>query len=88
MASNQRKFFVGGHDMGGWVRVTVDNAQVAGDDLGAYLSHRLSDWLRQNAHLRLKCVTSINRGRHTVELHAWYEQPLFPDTSPFAPGDV
>jgi hypothetical protein len=28
----------------------------------------------------------IVRDGNTVELHAWYQQHLFPDTSPFAAG--
>ena len=75
---------IGVHDMGGWVRVMADNAPAAGTDLGVYLSHRLSEWLRQNAHLHLLCVVPIDRDGNTVELHAWYGQRLFTDTSPLA----
>jgi hypothetical protein len=80
------KFVIGVHDMGGWVRVVVDNATAAGNDLGAYLSHRLSEWLRQNTHLRLLAVVPIARDGNTVELHAWYEQHSFPDKSSLAGG--
>jgi hypothetical protein len=78
------KFDVGAHDMGGWVRVVAGTSGTIPDDLAVYLSHRLSDWFRENAHLRLLCVLPVNREGTTVELHAWYEQHRFPDASPLA----
>jgi hypothetical protein len=78
------KFDVGVHDMGGWVRVIAGESPDSPDDLGFYLSHRLAAWFRENPHLRLLCVVPVNKGGTTVELHAWYEQHLFPDTSPLA----
>jgi hypothetical protein len=53
-------------------------------NLPFYLAHRLSHWLWENAHLRLLCVVPICKDGDTVELHAWYEQHLFPDSSPLA----
>lgn len=32
----------------------------------------------------LNFVVSITRDGDTAELHAWYDQVLFPDTSPMA----
>lgn len=78
------KIGVGAHDMGGWVRVVPGTSGAPPDDLAFYLSHRLSDWFREHAHLRLLCVVPVNRDGTTVELHAWYEQHLFPDASPLA----
>lgn len=78
------KFGVGVHDMGGWVQVKADGSPAGPDELAVYLSHRLSEWLRDNAHLRLLCVVPVSRDGKTVELHAWYEQHLFPDKSPLA----
>jgi hypothetical protein len=75
------KFDVGVHDMGGWLRVTAGEASDLADNLAVYLSHGLSAWLRANPHLRLRCVVPINVNAMTVELHAWYEQHSFPDTS-------
>jgi hypothetical protein len=78
------KFTVGVHDMGGWVRVMADGSPAASNDLALYLSHRLSQWLREHAQFRLVCVVPVNKDGSTVELHGWYEQHLFPDTSPLA----
>ncbi len=75
------KFDVGAHDMGGWVRVMAGQMASSVDDLGYYLSHRLSQWLRVNSHFRLISVVPIQRDGNTVELHAWYEQHVFPDKS-------
>lgn len=80
------KFDVGVHDMGGWVRVISDESPAVPEELAFFLSHRLSEWLRANAHLRLLCVAPVNRDGTTVELHAWYEQHLFPDASHLARG--
>jgi hypothetical protein len=78
------KFDIGVHDMGGWVRV-VPGQTAPRDDLGFYLAHRLSVWFREQPHLRLLCVVPIVKDGNTVELHGWYEQHLFRDTSPVAP---
>lgn len=78
------KFDVGVHDMGGWVRVVAGGTAPQDGNLAFYLAHRLSHWLRENAHLRLLCVAPISQDGNTVELHAWYEQHLFPDSSPLA----
>ena len=55
-----------------------------GKDLPFYLAHRLSVWFREEPHLRLICVVPINDDGGTAELHGWYEQYLFPDSSPLA----
>jgi hypothetical protein len=57
-------------------------------NLSFYLAHRLSDWLLENAHLRLKCVGPISKDSNTVELHAWYEQHLFRDISPWPSSNL
>jgi hypothetical protein len=38
----------------------------------------------ENPHQRHVCVVPISTDGNTVELHGWYEQSLFPDTSPLA----
>jgi hypothetical protein len=78
------KFDVGTHDMGGWVRVFASQSGQHVEDLAFYLAHRLSLWFRENPHQRLICVVPISKGGNTVELHGWYEQHIFPDTSPLA----
>jgi hypothetical protein len=78
------KFDVGVHDMGGWVRVIAGGTAPQDGNLPFYLAHRLSHWLRENAHLRLLCVVPISKDGDTVELHAWYEQHVFRDISPLA----
>jgi hypothetical protein len=77
------KFRIAQRDMGGWVRVWVDEGQNP-PDLPVYLSHALSNWLRSNPHLRCWAVVPIQFSGDTVELHAWYERTIFPDTSPLA----
>jgi len=80
------KFDIGVHDLGGWVRVQAGGEPATSDELAAYLSHRLSVWRRENPHLRLISVVPVNRDGTTVELHAWYEQTVFPDMSSLASG--
>jgi hypothetical protein len=81
------KFDIGAHDMGGWVRITPSQSADSAADLPGFLAHRLSEWFREHPHHRLLCVVPITRDGATVELHAWYEQHLFPDTSStFRPG--
>ena len=41
----------------------------------------------QAPHLRIRFVVPITRDGDTAELHAWYDQVLFPDTSPMAPPE-
>jgi hypothetical protein len=78
------KFSVGVHDMGGWVRVIAGGTAPQDGNLPFYLAHRLSDWFRENPHLRLLSVVPISKDGDTVELHAWYEQHRFRDLSPLA----
>lgn len=40
--------------------------------------------MRKRPHLRVRFVVPITRDGDTAELHAWYDQVLFPDTSPMA----
>ena len=79
------KFDGGAHDMGGWVQVVAGGTAPQDGTLAFYLSHKLAQWFRENAHLRLLCVVPISKDGNTVELHAWYTAHLFPDTSPLAP---
>ena len=78
------KFDIGVHDMGGWVRVIAGQTASHDEDLGFYLSHGLSLWLRGHPELHLSSVVPINRDGKTVELHGWYVQHLFADTSTLA----
>jgi len=65
-------------DMGGWVRVYVENGQTPAD-LATYLSHTLTSWGRDHPHLRFRYAVPVNKGGATVELHAWYDQVHFAD---------
>jgi hypothetical protein len=67
--------------MGGWLRVWVDEGEPS-PNLPLYLSHALSNWLRNNPHLRCWAVVPVQFNGDTVELHAWYERTIFPDVSP------
>ncbi len=78
------KFDVTVHNMGGWIRVFAGGTAPQDGSLPTFLAHRLSHWFRDNPHLRLTAVVPISREGNTVELHAWYEQHLFPDSSPLA----
>lgn len=66
--------------MGGWVRVFLGRGEPTGE-LGKNLSHGLTDWMRKHSQFRVRFVVPISRDGDTVELHAWYEQVLFPDIS-------
>ncbi len=66
-----------------WLRVYLDAGEPP-NDLPFYLSHSLAAWFRQRPQLRLRFVVPIVRDGETVELHAWYDQVQFPDTSPLA----
>jgi hypothetical protein len=74
------KFEVHGDDMGGWLRVHTDSREVP-DNLAFYLSMALTDWFRNRPHLRMGTVVSVARDGTTVELHAWYTQGVFPESS-------
>lgn len=75
------KFNVHQQDMGGWVRVFTDPLANVPDDLAFFLSHALTEWFRQRPQLRLRNIVAVTKGGDTVELHAWYEQVVFPDLS-------
>jgi hypothetical protein len=49
-------------DMGGWVRVFTDPQQTYHGELPVYLSHALTAWFRQRAHLRLALTLSPRFG--------------------------
>lgn len=78
------KFDKGAHDMGGWVRVIAGGTTPQDENLPFYLAHRLTHWVRENAHLRFVCVGPISKDGYTVDLHPWYEQQLTRDISPLA----
>lgn len=80
---NRPRFEIVQEDMGGWVRVFLGRGEPTGE-LAKYLSHGLSDWMRKRPHLRVRFAVPVNRDGDTVELHAWYDQVLLPDTSPMA----
>lgn len=73
------KFLVSQMDMGGWIRVYVEQGHPP-PDLPVYLSQTVADWFRRKPGLRLKCVVPVCRDGDTVELHAWYESHLFDPT--------
>ncbi len=75
------KFDIHQEEMGGWVRVYPDEAAEAPAHLAMFLSHALTEWFRQRPHLHLRCVAPIAKNGSTVELHAWYDQHVFPDLS-------
>lgn len=80
---SQPRFEIIQHDMGGWVRVFLGRGEPTGE-LGRFLSHGLTDGMRKRPQLRAYSIVPINSNGDTVELHAWYSQGLFPDTSPMA----
>ena len=69
------KFGVGVHDMGGWVRVKADGSPTGADELAVYLSHRLSEWLRENAHVRLLCVVPVSKEISDEQAAAFFVNP-------------
>jgi hypothetical protein len=75
------KYKINSDDQGGWVRVFLERHPSPPDDLPLYLAHGLADWLRNHAQVHLTCVVPIQKDGDTVELHAWYEQHLFPDNT-------
>jgi len=80
---SQPRFEIVHEDMGCWVRVFLGRGEPTGE-LGKFLSHSLTDWMRERPHLRVRFVVPINSNGDTAELHAWYDQVLFSDTSPMA----
>jgi hypothetical protein len=73
------KFDIGAHDMGGWVRIIAGKTGTIPEELPAFLSLHLTNWLRQRPDLGLRCVLPVNKDGNTVEFHAWYDQVLFND---------
>ena len=68
-------------DMGGWLRVFADAQARDAVELPIYLSFGVTQWFRARPQFRLRCVTPITKRGDTVELHAWYDQHLFPELS-------
>ena len=62
------------------MRVFLGRGEPTGE-VAVYLSHGLTAWMRQRPHLRVRFVVPISRDGDTMELHAWYDQVLFPDAS-------
>ena len=83
---NLPRFEIVPEDMGGWVRVYLGRGEPTGE-VAKFLSHSLTVWMRERPHLRVRFVVPINRDGDTVELHAWYDQVSFTDTSPMAPPE-
>jgi hypothetical protein len=81
--NGEGKFRIAQHDMGGWVRVHLEQGEPP-DDLPFYLSHALTGWFRHHPHMGMRLVVPVVKDGETVELHAWYDQSQFPDTSPLA----
>jgi hypothetical protein len=73
------KFEIGSTNMGGWVRVAPGKAATYPDDLPVFLSHALTAWFRERPQLRMRSVLPVSRNGDTVELHAWFDQHVFPD---------
>lgn len=84
--NQQPRFNITAEDMGGWLRVYLGRGEPAGE-LAKFLSHTLTNWFRQRPHLWLRFAIPVSRDGDTVELHAWYDQLLFPDVSPMAAPD-
>jgi len=77
---NAPRFEILTTDMGGWVRVYLGHGEPTGE-VAVFLSRTLAAWSRKHPHLRLRCVVPISSNGDTSELHAWYEQTVFPDLS-------
>jgi hypothetical protein len=73
-------FRIGQSDMGGWVRVFLDEHHEPPTDLPVYLSQTLAEWFRAHPQFHLKCVVPVCRAGNTVELHGWYEVHLIAPT--------
>ena len=67
----------------GWVLVFPGRGEPTGD-VAKFLSHGPTDCMRKRPHLRGRFVVPITRDGDTAELHSWYDQVIFPDTSPLA----
>lgn len=77
---SQPRFEIVQEDMGGWVRVFLGRGEPTGE-LGKYLSHGLAEWMRRRPQFRVRFVVPITRDGDTAELHAFYDQVVFPDAS-------
>ena len=80
---NAPRFEILREDMGGWVRVYLGRGEPTGE-VAKFLSHSLTEWMRQHPHLRVRIIVPITSSGDTAELHAWYDQVFFPDISPMA----
>jgi hypothetical protein len=68
-------------DMGGWLRVFADPEAREAVELPIYLSYGVTQWFRARPQFRLRCVVPVTKRGDTIELHAWYDQHLFPELS-------
>ena len=80
---NKPRFEIVQEEMGGWVRVFLGRGEPTGE-VGRFLSQGLTDWMCKHPHLRVRFVVPISRDGDTSELHAWYDQVLFPVIGPMA----
>ncbi len=76
---SETRFNITVKDMGGWVRVYLASGEPTGE-VALFLSRTLADWMRENPHLRVRFIVPMSSNGDTAELHAWYEQGIFPDT--------
>jgi hypothetical protein len=72
------KFDIRIDDLGGWVRAFPSRNYDLPDDLPAYLSLTLTNWLRERPQYRLRTVVPITKEGNTVELHAWFDVHVLP----------
>jgi hypothetical protein len=68
-------------DMGGFVRVWLDEKQEFTPQVPLYLSLSLTEWFRKHAQLQSLYVVPMTVDGNTVELHGWYRLAHFPDLS-------
>ena len=64
-------------DFGGWVRVFLARGEPMGPT-AEFLSQSLNGWMQSNPHLRVRIIVPVTSNGDTSELHAWYDQVLFP----------
>ncbi|MFO0866565.1 MAG: hypothetical protein U0744_18320 [Gemmataceae bacterium] len=74
------RFEIVQEDMGGWVRVFLGRGEPTGE-LGKFLSHGLTDWMRKRPHLRPFVVDKQQWGHGGASL---VRPSAVPDTSPMA----
>jgi len=87
MMNSKGRFEVNQMDMGGWVRVYLARGEPTGE-LARFLSHSLTQWMRQFPDLRVRMIVPITSNGDTTELHAWYDRVLFPDLSQIVESEL